>query len=74
MTGYPSVPKGWQTNLCSQITMVSDCFDALRTRRVYKDSMDFENAAGIMLKIAGTGLNPALTLNFIKVLRKMGEQ
>lgn len=74
MSGYPKVPPGWQTNLCSQITMVSDCFDALRTRRVYKDSMDFEKVAGTMLHIAGTGLNPVLTLNFIKVLRKMGEQ
>lgn len=74
MSGYPKVPPGWKTNLCSQITMVSDCFDALRTRRIYKDPMDFEKAAGIMLEIAGTALNPALTLNFIKTLRKMGEQ
>lgn len=74
MTGYPKVPPGWQTNLCSQITTVSDYFDALRTNRVYRDTMDFEKVAGIMLEIAGTGLNPALTLNFIKVLRKMGEQ
>ncbi|MSN25017.1 MAG: HD domain-containing protein [Geobacter sp.] len=74
MSGYPKVPPGWQINLCSQITMVSDCFDALRTRRVYKDAMDFEKVAGIMLEVAGTGLNPALTLNFIKTLRKMGEQ
>ncbi len=74
MTGYPQVSPGWQTNLCSQITMVSDCFDALRTKRVYKDSMDFEKVSGILLEMAGTGLNPALTLNFIKILRKMGEQ
>ena len=74
MTGYPKVPPGWQTNLCSQITTISDFFDALRTKRIYRDAMDFEKVAGIMLEISGTDLNPALTLNFIKVLRKMGEQ
>lgn len=74
MSGYPKVPPGWETNLCSQLTMVSDFFDALRTRRVYKDAMDFEKVAGIMLEIAGTELNPVLVLNFIKTLRKMGER
>ena len=74
LTGYPKVPGDWQLNLCSQMTMVSDCFDALRTRRVYKDAMDFEKAAGQMLAIAGTGLNPTLTLNFLGMLRKLGEQ
>lgn len=74
MTGYPKVAPGWQTNLCSQITTISDFFDALRTKRVYRDAMDFEKVAGIMLEISGTDLNPALALNFIKVLRKMGEQ
>lgn len=74
MSGYPKVAAGWETNLCSQLTMVSDFFDALRTRRVYKDAMDFEKVAGIMLEIAGTELNPVLVLNFIKTLRKMGEQ
>lgn len=74
MTGYPKVAPGWQTNLCSQITTISDFFDALRTKRIYRDAMDFEKVAGIMLEISGTDLNPALALNFIKVLRKMGEQ
>ena len=73
LTGYPKVPPGWQINLCSQMTMVSDCFDAIRTKRVYQDAMDFAKAAGIMLKLAGTGLHEALTLNFLRVLRNMGE-
>jgi len=73
MTGYPKVPAGWQTNLCSQITMVSDCFDALRTKRSYKTAKDFDETAGIMLWMAGTELNPVLTLNFLRILRKMEE-
>ncbi|MBI1920509.1 MAG: HD domain-containing protein [Geobacter sp.] len=74
LSGYPKPPAGWQLNLASQITMVSDCFDAMRTRRVYKDVVDFGRVAGRMLEISGTMLNPSLTLNFINLLKKMGEQ
>ncbi len=73
-SGYPKVPPDWQINLCSHMTMVSDCFDALRIKRVYHDGADFAQAAGTMLKMAGTGLNRALTLNFLRILRKMGEE
>jgi HD-GYP domain-containing protein (c-di-GMP phosphodiesterase class II) len=73
MSGYPKVPPGWRTNICSQITMVSDFFDALRTKRAYKDARDFAETAGFMLDIAGTELNPFLTLNFLRILRKMEE-
>ena len=73
MSGYPKVPRGWQTNLCSQITMISDIFDALRTKRVYRNAMDFEEIAGKMLWMAGTELNPTLTLNFLRILRKLEE-
>jgi HD-GYP domain-containing protein (c-di-GMP phosphodiesterase class II) len=73
MSGYPKVPAGWRTNLCSQITMVSDCFDALRTKRAYKDAKDFDETAGIMLWMAGSDLNPVLTLNFLRILRTLEE-
>ena len=71
LSGYPSPPSGWKLSLCTEITMISDCFDALRTRRVYKSPVDFEESAGIMLKLAGNSLNPALTVNFIKLLRTL---
>jgi HD-GYP domain-containing protein (c-di-GMP phosphodiesterase class II) len=71
MSGYPKVPKGWRTNLCSQITAISDIFDALRTKRAYKDPKDFEKTAGILLKMSGSDLNPVLTLNFLRILRTL---
>lgn len=74
LSGYPKPPVGWQINLASQITMVSDCFDAMRTRRVYKEVVDFGRVAGRMLEISGTMLNPSLTLNFLNLLKKMGER
>lgn len=73
-TGYPKVPKDWQINLCSEMTMISDTFDALRTRRSYKEPWDFLKISGLMLELAGKQLNPYLVMNFLKVLEGLGEQ
>jgi HD-GYP domain-containing protein (c-di-GMP phosphodiesterase class II) len=73
-SGYPKVPPDWQINYCSLMTMISDYFDALRTKRSYRDGMDFPAIAGIMLKEAEFGLNLPLTFNFLRILRKMGEE
>ncbi|MFO7765010.1 MAG: HD domain-containing protein [Pelovirga sp.] len=72
--GYPAPPPGWQLNICSQITMVSDTFDALRTRRTYKEPWDFPEICGLMTKLAGKQLNPHLTLNFLKLLKDSGDE
>lgn len=73
-TGYPRMAAGWELSLCSQMTMISDTFDALRTRRVYKDSWDFPKISGHMLNLGGAQLNPELTLNFLNVLKEMEER
>lgn len=71
LTGYPQVPAEWELSLCSQMTMISDTFDALRTRRIYKDSWDLPKISGHMLNLGGAQLNPELTLNFLNVLKQM---
>jgi len=73
LTGYPQTAGGWKLSLCSQMTMISDTFDALRTRRIYKDSWDLPKISGHMLNLGGAQLNPDLTLNFLNVLKKMEE-
>lgn len=73
LAGYPKVSPDWVLNISSQMTMISDTFDALRTRRAYKSPWDFSKASGLMLNLAGTQLNPELTLNFLKILAAMGE-
>ncbi len=72
--GYPEVPADWQVNLCTQITMISDTFDALRTRRVYKEPWDFAKISGRMLELVGSQLNPYLTMNFLKMMSELGEK
>jgi hypothetical protein len=73
LKGYPPPPEGWKLNLCSQMTMISDTFDALRTRRVYKDPWDFPAVCGHMLTLAGNQLNADLTINFLDILAKQGD-
>lgn len=73
LVGYPKPPQQWRLNLCSQMTMISDTFDALRTRRAYKDAWDLPKTSGLLLELAGKNLNPDLTFNFLKMLAKLGE-
>jgi HD-GYP domain-containing protein (c-di-GMP phosphodiesterase class II) len=69
-TGYPSTYKGWRQHLCSQMTAVSDTFDALRSERCYQGAMEYDVIATIMGKLAGSQLNPLLVRNFLGILHK----
>lgn len=70
-SGYPAVPKEWQQNLCSQMTQISDFFDALRTRRPYREPMELQEIAGIMLGMMGKDLHPVLTRNFLLIISRL---
>ena len=67
-TGYPKVSVGWSQNLCSQITAVSDYFDALRTNRSYRGALEYATVAAMMVDVSGTYLHPLLTRNFLHIL------
>jgi HD-GYP domain-containing protein (c-di-GMP phosphodiesterase class II) len=66
--GYPKAPQGWKQNLCSQMTTISDIFDAMRTRRSYRKSMETREVISLMMGITGTELHPGLMKNFLKIL------
>jgi HD-GYP domain-containing protein (c-di-GMP phosphodiesterase class II) len=68
LSGYPKVAHDWQQNLCSHMTMISDFFDALRTRRSYREPMPLHEISGMMLDMAGKELHPALTRNFLRII------
>ena len=71
LSGYPQVQAGWQPNLCSQLTMISDFFDALRTRRSYRDPIELRRIARMMWDMMGTDLHPVLTRNFLQILSRL---
>lgn len=73
-SGYPQVSKEWRQNICSQMTTISDFFDAMRTKRIYRDAQETKIIADQMLKISGTFLNPVLTKNFLILIEKMVQE
>ncbi|HPX60918.1 MAG TPA: HD domain-containing protein [Deltaproteobacteria bacterium] len=73
LSGYPQVPDNWRQSLCSQITAVSDVFDALRTRRTYRPPLDFPHVAQIMLDMMGTHLHPILVKNLLNIISNYAE-
>jgi HD-GYP domain-containing protein (c-di-GMP phosphodiesterase class II) len=71
LSGYPEVPEGWRLNLCSQITMISDFFDAMRTQRPYRNPVDLRTIVSMMLAMSGSVFHPLLTRNFLNILKRM---
>lgn len=70
-SGYPLVPVGWQQNVASQMTAISDCFDAMRTRRPYQEPRSTEEIANVLIQGAGTEFNPLLVKNMLSLLRRI---
>lgn len=73
LSGYPNVSQNWQQNICSHMTTISDFFDALRTRRSYREPMHMREIAGMMLDMMGTELHPVLARNFLRILSGLVE-
>lgn len=71
LSGYPKLPAGWRLNLCSHLTMISDFFDALRTRRSYREPVELDKISEMMQSMMGTDLHPVLTRNFLRILSKL---
>lgn len=73
LNGYPKVSNTWQQNLCSHMTMISDFFDALRTRRTYREPVPLLEITTMMHGMMGTDLHPALTRNFMRIITEVAE-
>ena len=67
-TGYPQGLKGEQIPEIGRIIAVADVFDALVSKRHYKEAMDVATARAEILKGAGTQFDPKIVAVFIKLL------
>jgi HD-GYP domain-containing protein (c-di-GMP phosphodiesterase class II) len=74
LKGYPRVASSWQQNLCSHMTAISDFFDALRTRRSYREPVELNEIAKMMYGMMGTDLHPGLTKNFLRIISRLTKQ
>ena len=59
-SGYPDGLKGAEIPPEARIMAIADVYDALVSKRVYKDKMSFEKADAIMLEGMGSQFDPAL--------------
>ena len=63
--GYPEGLKGEQIPLSARIMAVADVFDALVSRRSYKEGMPFEKAMDIIKDGSGSHFDPQIVKAFV---------
>jgi HD-GYP domain-containing protein (c-di-GMP phosphodiesterase class II) len=66
-TGYPNGLVGSQIPLPARICAVCDVFDALMSKRVYKDAWGMDDALAELERAAGTQFDPALVDVFVRI-------
>ena len=69
--GYPYGLSGNDIPLCARIMAVADVFDALISKRIYKDAMPLENAYAIIREESGTHFEPEIVDAFFAVADDM---
>jgi len=72
-TGYPYGRKGTEIPLSARIVAVADVFDALTSKRPYKEAFPFEKAFDMILEDAGSHFDPNITSAFAKRKDKIFE-
>jgi len=65
-SGYPRGLSGEDIPLSARIMALSDVYDALRSKRVYKEAFAHQKALGIIAQGRGSHFDPALVDIFLK--------
>jgi len=68
--GYPKGLKGEEIPLAARIMALADVYDALASKRVYKEPMSHEDACRIILAEAGKQFDPDVVAAFARVEQK----
>lgn len=69
-TGYPNGLAGEEIPLSARIVAVADVYDALTSRRSYKEPFSHETACEIIIQDAGTAFDP----DIVKVFEKKQDE
>lgn len=70
-TGYPEGLKGEEIPIEARIMAIADVYDALVSKRVYKEKYSFEKADKIILEGMGTQFDPQLRTYYEKARPKL---
>jgi response regulator RpfG family c-di-GMP phosphodiesterase len=66
-TGYPNGLCGEEIPLAGRIVAIADVYDALSTKRIYKEALPHENCVEIIREAAGKQFDPALVEIFLNL-------
>ena len=69
--GYPYHQKGEEIPIEARIAAIADVFDALTSRRRYKQAWPFERSVQEIESLAGTHFDPAVVAAFVRALGKI---
>ena len=69
--GYPQGLKGEEIPLEARIMSIADVYDALVSKRVYKDEFSFDNAYHIIIENMGKQFDPGLEKYFARAIEKI---
>jgi len=72
-TGYPNAIKAKDIHLYARIIAIADVFDALSSKRCYKEPMPLDKVLSIMKQDSGTHFDPELIELFLDNLNKFLE-
>ena len=71
-SGYPTGASGDDIPISARLMAVADVYDALISRRVYKDGMPHEKAVTIIIESKGTHFDPDVTDAFAELQDEFG--
>jgi HD-GYP domain-containing protein (c-di-GMP phosphodiesterase class II)/HAMP domain-containing protein len=72
-SGYPAGLKGQEIPLSARIVAAADVFDALTSKRPYKDAWSVEKTLAVMQEDAGKHFDPAVIAAMFRALPRMME-
>jgi HD-GYP domain-containing protein (c-di-GMP phosphodiesterase class II) len=71
--GYPDGLGGDELNLLTKIITVADSYDAMTSKRIYKQNLETKQAIAELHRCAGSQFDPEVVRVFTEVLESNGE-
>lgn len=72
-SGYPDALEGEDIPLSAQITTICDVYDALRSKRSYKEAISHEESLAVLQEGRGSHFNPVVADAFLECESKIAD-
>ncbi|MDD2534824.1 MAG: HD-GYP domain-containing protein [Eubacteriales bacterium] len=69
-SGHPNHLRGDQIPLAAQILSIADAWDAMLSRRIYRDALSIEHAISELIRCSGKQFSPSLVNAFLKLIEE----